>query len=217
MATMGGLVELTVSSAKSAGLLYFEPAVSLVRFGRELVRKFFRIMVAGAERTLFWRQAPARSFATIGTATEMQHNLEKLEENQRERLIERYLHLAEALRRRGDVERATHVLELLSSASDKIRPPAATYIWLGLGRLFFEREEWDKADWWYRRVLHESYGGDEALLANAYFNLGMTCYHRREFRDAVRFLEEAIRISEKLGAHGRLVQDRKDPAPQNPG
>jgi Tfp pilus assembly protein PilF len=103
------------------------------------------------------------------------------------------LELAQAYGAAGQFDDAAEQFELVLQL-DQDNPAALT----GLGLIAMFEGEWDSAEGYWRSVIDEigagDYAGVDQRLAVAFHQLGATLIERERYREATKYLREALRI-----------------------
>ena len=103
------------------------------------------------------------------------------------------LALAEAYAAAGQVDEAVEQYEIVLEI-DESNPAALT----GLGLIAMFEDDWQRAEGYWRSLIEaigtEQFAGLDQRLAVAYHQLGVTLIEREMYGEAVRYLQEALRI-----------------------
>lgn len=118
---------------------------------------------------------------------------------ERETIASIYASLSTCYSKEGKLPEAKHFLDVADSVIKlQSRDVSNTFYYLAEGEYFLRTNEWDRSLLSHERALkHARSWGDSAFVANILENLGVLFMRKKNIPQAMYYLEESIRISEK--------------------
>lgn len=134
--------------------------------------------------------------------------LNVFEQRDTEQKVVRYLVMAEALRRKGELDRADEVLRLLSKLGERHHlSNTLTYVWFNLGQISFEQRKLSNAEAYFKRIIgaYEIQEAEEVFAA-AYSRLAQVYYYQRHFDKTTDYARRALEIVGQFEKEDLLLQ-----------